>query len=146
LLFLFQLVELFRNAPQFSIFFNKFVRSYHYHFGYQCRLSDYGFLKLADLVEAISGVVEMEAVNTSSDGDRKIYLSHKIALRVFAEQLKELIVYCTGNSQSMIKLNEILRHHKSKFGYQIQPQNFGFYSMVDVIRAAPYIEVSFKIF
>ena len=54
-----EVVELFRKAPQFSILFKKFVRSYHYHFGYQCRLSDYGLLKLADLLEAISGIVEV---------------------------------------------------------------------------------------
>lgn len=54
-----EVVELFKTAPQYSIEFKKFVRSYHYHFGYQCRLSDYGFLKLADLLESISGVVEV---------------------------------------------------------------------------------------
>ena len=54
-----EVVDLLRNAPQYSVLFKKFVRSYHYHFGYQCKLSDYGFLKLADLMEAISGVIEV---------------------------------------------------------------------------------------
>lgn len=58
-----EVVELFKNAPQYSILFKKFVRSYHYHFGYQCRLSDYGLMKLADLLEAISGIVEVSVTN-----------------------------------------------------------------------------------
>lgn len=52
-------VELFKHSSQYTILFEKFACSYHYHFGYQCRLSDYGFMKLADLMEAISGIVEV---------------------------------------------------------------------------------------
>jgi meiosis arrest female protein 1 len=134
-------VELFKNAPQYSILFKKFVRSYHYHFGYQCRLSDYGFLKLADLLEAIGGVVEMEATN---DEDRKIFLSPKLAQRVFVEQTQDIIKYATGNHLSMVRLTEILNFHKNKYGYQIQPQCLGFANMFEAILALPYIEV-FKI-
>lgn len=54
-----EVVELFKHASQFTIPFEKFACSYHYHFGYQCRLCDYGFLKLADLMEAITGIVEV---------------------------------------------------------------------------------------
>ena len=137
----FQVVELFKNAPQYSILFKKFVRSYHYHFGYQCRLSDYGFLKLADLLEAIGGIVEMEATN---DEDRKIFLNPKIAQRIFMEQIQEIIKYATGSSMSMVRLTEILNFHKNKYGYQIQPQSLGLPNMFEAIIALPYIEV-FKI-
>lgn len=54
-----EVVDMFRKASQFVIPFEKFACTYHYHFGYQCRLSDYGYLKLADLMEAITGVVEV---------------------------------------------------------------------------------------
>lgn len=54
-----EVVELFKHASQFCIMFEKFACSYHYHFGYQCRLSDYGFLKLADLMESLTGIVEV---------------------------------------------------------------------------------------
>lgn len=83
-----EMVELFQNALQYTILFQKFVRSYHYHFAYQCRLSDYGFFKLADLMDAIHGVVELEQTN---DEDKKIMLSPKMARRVFAEQCEDLI-------------------------------------------------------
>lgn len=54
-----EVVELFKHASQYTILFEKFACSYHYHFGYQCRLCDYGFTKLADLMEAITGIVEV---------------------------------------------------------------------------------------
>lgn len=57
-----EVVELFKHASQFNILFEKFACSYHYHFGYQCRLCDYGFSKLADLMEAITGIVEVGSI------------------------------------------------------------------------------------
>lgn len=54
-----EVVEVLRNASQYMVPFEKFACSYHYHYGYQCRLSDYGYLKLMDLMEAITGVCEV---------------------------------------------------------------------------------------
>ncbi|XP_055387097.1 meiosis regulator and mRNA stability factor 1-like [Condylostylus longicornis] len=133
-----EVVDLLCNAPQYSILFQKFVRSYHYHFGYQCRLSDYGFLKLADLMEAIQGVVEIEITN---DEDKKIFLSPKVARRVFAEQLEELIKVNSGAPNTCMKLDDVLLFHKKKYGYQIQSQTLGFANIFDAIRELPYIEI-----
>ncbi|XP_053961147.1 uncharacterized protein LOC128865143 isoform X1 [Anastrepha ludens] len=141
ILFAGEMVELFRNAPQYTILFQKFVRSYHYHFAYQCRLSDYGFLKLADLMEAIQGVVEMEQTN---DEDKKIYLSPKVARRVFAEQCEELVSDVTGMAQTSMELDEMLQLHKKKFGYQIQPQTLGVSSIAEGVELMPYIELMEK--
>lgn len=57
-----EVIELLKHSSQYTILFEKFACSYHYHFGYQCRLCDYGFVKLADLMEAISGLVEVSSV------------------------------------------------------------------------------------
>lgn len=134
-----EIVELLRNSPQYSILFQKFVRSYHYHFGYQCRLSDYGFLKLADLMEAIKGVVE---IKYTTDEDKKIFLSPLIARRVFAEQLEYLIKTEYGVSSTSIKLSDVLNLHKKKYGYQIQHTTLGEPNMVEVIKKLPYVEVN----
>lgn len=133
-----EVVELFRKAPQFSILFKKFVRSYHYHFGYQCRLSDYGLLKLADLLEAVSGIVEMEQTN---DEDRKIYLNYQVALRIFAEQVQEIIKSYTGKPCTVVRLSAILHIHKNQYGYQLQPSCLGFSNMYDAMKSLPYTEV-----
>lgn len=134
-----EIVELLRNSPQYSILFQKFVRSYHYHFGYQCRLSDYGFLKLADLMEAIRGVVE---IKYTTDEDKKIYLSPIFARRVFAEQLEHLIKAEYGVSNTCVKLIDVLNLHKKKYGYQLQPTTLGESNMLKVIKKLPYVEVN----
>ncbi|KAH8263710.1 hypothetical protein KR044_012743, partial [Drosophila immigrans] len=136
-----EMVELFQNALQYTILFQKFVRSYHYHFAYQCRLSDYGFFKLADLMDAIHGVVELEQ---SNDEDKKILLSPKMARRVFAEQCEDLIRNATGNSTNCMKLDQILTLHKKKYGYQMQPQTLGVKDIASAIELLPYVEVVHK--
>ncbi|XP_022223062.2 meiosis regulator and mRNA stability factor 1 isoform X2 [Drosophila obscura] len=136
-----EMVELFQNSLQYTILFQKFVRSYHYHFAYQCRLSDYGFLKLADLMDAINGVVEMEL---TGDEDKKILLSPKVARRVFAEQCEDLIRNVTGNSTNCMKLEQVLKLHKKKYGYQMQPQTLGVSDITTAIEQLPYVEVQHK--
>lgn len=39
--------------------FTKFVPAYHHNFGHQCKVSDYGFTKLAELFEAIPDIVKV---------------------------------------------------------------------------------------
>lgn len=52
-------IELLKNAPQYTIAYEKFSCSYHYHFTYQLRLNDYGHTKLADMMESLKGIVKV---------------------------------------------------------------------------------------
>jgi len=133
-----EVVELLRSAPQFSIPFRKFVRSYHYYFGYQCRLSDYGFMRLAELLEALSGVVEMDQNN---EENRKIFLSRKVALRIFSEQIQEIIKSMTGRPGTMVKVDDVMEFHKNKYGYQMQGSSLGYDSVIDALKFVPFVEL-----
>lgn len=77
----------------------------------------------------------------SNDEDRKIFLSPKIAQRVFSEQLKYLTETYCGTSESFINLHEVLVYHKKNYGYQVVPQSLGFDDMLNCIKALPYIEL-----
>lgn len=57
-----QIVELLRNLPHYEILFQKFVKSYFYHFGYHCRLGEYGFQKLAELFETVDGLIRVSGM------------------------------------------------------------------------------------
>lgn len=52
-----EVVDLLRHQPHCRMSFNKFIPTYHHHFGRQCKLSYYGFNKLMDLFEAIPEVL-----------------------------------------------------------------------------------------
>lgn len=77
----------------------------------------------------------------SNDEDRKIYLNHRVAIRIFAEQVQDIVKHFTGNSVSMILMSEILNFHKNKYGYQIQPYSLGYSNLFDAIKALPYMEI-----
>lgn len=38
---------------------SKFIPSYHHHFAKQCRVSDYGYSKLLELLEAVPHVLQV---------------------------------------------------------------------------------------
>lgn len=134
-----EVVELLRNSPQYSIPFRKFVRSYHYYFGYQCKLSDYGFMRLAELLESLTGVVEMDNNNEES---RKIFLARKVALRIFSEQIHEVIKDLTSRPGMMVKIDDVMEMHKEKFGYQMQGSSLGYDSVIDALKFVPFVELS----
>lgn len=80
-------------------------------------------------------------MESTTDENRKIFLSGKIALRVFCEQIQEITKSYNG-SNSMIKVEDLMKFHKNKYGYQMQPQSLGYDSIIDALRAVPYVEVT----
>lgn len=125
-----QVVELLRHAPQCRMLFNKFVPSYHHHFGHQCRVSDYGFTKLIELFEAIPDVVKIEDGNNGTNGERQICLTLKEGLRVLSEQISKLLI----NSKSGCSISNIAQAFLKQFGYVLRPQLFGCNSMLQLMQ------------
>lgn len=68
-------MDLLKHNPLCEMAFNKFIPSYHHHFGRQCKVADYGFLKLIELFEAIPHVVEVSAKLYQ---EKKIPFSHEL--------------------------------------------------------------------
>ncbi|KAL6266747.1 hypothetical protein P5V15_003583 [Pogonomyrmex californicus] len=66
-----ELVDLLKTAPHCQLSFNRFIPAYHHHFGRQCRVADYGFTKLIDLLEA----------HCPSNGRRQQARGHAIVLK-----------------------------------------------------------------
>lgn len=107
--------------------FNKFVPSYHHHFGHQCRVSDYGFTKLIELFEAIPDVVKIE---DGSNGERQISLTEKEGLRVLSEQISKLVAH----TKSGLSVSNIVQNFLRQFGYALRPELFGCNSVLQLMQ------------
>lgn len=107
--------------------FNKFVPSYHHHFGHQCRVSDYGFTKLIELFEAIPDVVKIEDDNS---GERQISLTEKEGIRVLSEQISKLVT----RSKGCLSISNIAQHFLRQFGYALKPESFGCSSVLQLMQ------------
>ncbi|XP_034936191.1 meiosis regulator and mRNA stability factor 1 isoform X2 [Chelonus insularis] len=112
-------VELLRHAPQCTMLFNKFVPSYHHHFGHQCRVSDYGFSKLIELFEAIPHVITIE--DGVDGGDRRISLTEPERFRVLGEQISKLI----SKTRNGLLLSNIAQSFLRQYGYMLRPEFYG---------------------
>lgn len=110
--------------------FNKFVPSYHHHFGHQCRVSDYGFTKLIELFEAIPDIVKIDEVN---GGERRISLTEKETIRVLNEQITKLITDSKSSSLGQLMISNIAQSFLNEFGYVLRPELFGCKSMLQLM-------------
>ncbi|XP_043257610.1 meiosis regulator and mRNA stability factor 1 [Colletes gigas] len=125
--FALEVIELLRHVPQCRMQFDKFVPSYHHHFGHQCRVSDYGFTKLIELFEAIPDVVKIEDDNS---GERQISLIEKQGLRVLSEQISKLV----PRSRGFLNVSNITHNFLQQFGYELKPELFGCTSMLQLMQ------------
>lgn len=54
-----EVIELLKMSPKATMKFNRFIPTYHNHFGKQCRVADYGSTKLIELFEAMPNTVQV---------------------------------------------------------------------------------------
>lgn len=57
-----EVIDLLKSQPSCVIPISHFIPSYHHHFAKQCRVSDYGYSKLIELLEAVPHVLQVRRV------------------------------------------------------------------------------------
>lgn len=55
-----EVIDLLKNQPSCILPISNFIPSYHHHFAKQCRVSDYGYSKLIELLEAVPHVLQVK--------------------------------------------------------------------------------------
>jgi meiosis arrest female protein 1 len=128
-LFAGEVVELLRGALQFSMSLRKFLLIH----------PNPNHARLTELLDVISGVVEMDQNN---EENRKIFLSRKVALRIFSEQLLQVIKRMTSKSGTMVKVDDVMKQHKDTFGYEMQGASLGYETVIDALKFVPFVELS----
>ena len=106
--------------------FNKFVPSYHHHFGHQCRVSDYGFTKLIELFEAIPDVVKIE---DTGEGERRIALTEKEGLLILDQQISKLV----ARSRGSLNVSNVPQVFLQLYGYVLRPELFNCNSVLQLM-------------
>ncbi|NP_001119538.1 meiosis regulator and mRNA stability factor 1 [Xenopus tropicalis] len=112
-----EVVDLLRHQPHFRMPFNKFIPSYHHHFGRQCKLTYYGFTKLLDLFEAIPDVLQVLEC-----GEEKILaLTEMERIKALASQLVKLL---RSQKDSSINMPDLLTEYSKTFGYSLRLHDY----------------------
>ncbi|XP_064638971.1 meiosis regulator and mRNA stability factor 1-like isoform X2 [Lineus longissimus] len=130
--FITEVVDLLRHSPQCRMPFNKFIPSYHHHFGRQCRVADYGFSKLIDLFESIPDVINIE-----DDGDEKILcLTEPELIKVLADQVMSLLESCP---EAKLPATEFLTAFMRFHGHSLQLQDFGVHNVIALMKKIKHV-------
>ncbi|XP_075973435.1 meiosis regulator and mRNA stability factor 1-like protein isoform X2 [Anticarsia gemmatalis] len=113
-----ELIDLLRTAPRCSIPFSKLIPAFHHHFGRQCRVADYGFTKLPDLLAALSNAI----VVLGSGSSRIITISATAQSRRWTSDLVKLLKAQPGRS---VVVQDIPQLYQSTFGRAFSPVDYG---------------------
>merc|ERR1719233_1572535 len=82
-----EVVEMLKTMPGCKIPFYKFIPRYHHHFGKQCRVADYGYTKLKELLESLPHVLQIIGEGSKT----VITLAHKAQVRRFTNDLLKML-------------------------------------------------------
>nr|KAF6490148.1 meiosis regulator and mRNA stability factor 1 [Molossus molossus] len=110
-------VDLLRHQPHFRMPFNKFIPSYHHHFGRQCKLSYYGFTKLLELFEAIPNILQVLEC-----GEEKILtLTEVERFKALAAQFVKLL---RTQKDNCLMMSDLFTEYAKTFGYTFRLQDY----------------------
>ncbi|XP_055265521.1 meiosis regulator and mRNA stability factor 1 isoform X2 [Moschus berezovskii] len=110
-------VDLLRHQPHFRMPFNKFIPSYHHHFGRQCKLAYYGFTKLLELFEAIPDILQVLEC-----GEEKILtLTEVERFKALAAQFVKLL---RSQKDNCLMMTDLLQEYAKTFGYTFRLQDY----------------------
>ncbi|XP_038619895.1 meiosis regulator and mRNA stability factor 1 isoform X4 [Tachyglossus aculeatus] len=112
-----EVVDLLRHQPHFRMPFNKFIPSYHHHFGRQCKLAYFGFTKLLELFEAIPDVLQVLEC-----GEEKILtLTEVERVKALAAQFVKLL---RSQKDNCLLMTDLLTEYGKTFGYTLRLQDY----------------------
>ncbi|XP_013199732.2 meiosis regulator and mRNA stability factor 1 [Amyelois transitella] len=126
-----ELIDLLRTAPRCTIAFSKLIPAFHHHFGRQCRVADYGFTKLPDLLAALSNAI----VVLGSGSSRVITISAAAQGRRWTSDLVKLLKAAPNRSVSPRDIPEL---YQATFGRPFTPVDYGVCTLAELVqRVAP---------
>lgn len=82
-----EVVELIKIQPNCELLLSKFIHTYQSQFRKQCRVADYGFSRLQDVIDGLKGVVHVVGAGLL----RTVMLTHNIQVRRFTHELLRLL-------------------------------------------------------
>jgi len=119
-------IDMLRILPDFSIPFQKFIPSYHHHFGYQCKVQTYGFSRLIDLLEELSHVVQ---INEDKNGEKIVQLTSSMMLHAILLNIEQLI----RKSHGTLRLQDLQAQYVQVYRNELNAEDFGYANLESLL-------------
>ena len=132
-----EVVELFKSIPRCIVPMSKFSTEYNKKYGRQCRVADYGYTKLYDLIESIPHVLQI----LGSEYDKKLTLTHRVQVRRFSNDLTKVL---KAHTLKQMFADEYPVAYEKHFGRQFDIKDYGVCYLEDMLAELPESTVSRK--
>ncbi|KAK7154734.1 hypothetical protein R3I93_009626 [Phoxinus phoxinus] len=125
-----EMVDLMKNQPSCLMPVTKFIPAYHHHFAKQCRVSDYGYSKLLELLEAVPHVLQILGLGSK----RLLTLTHRAQIKRFTQDLLKLLKF---QASKQVVIGDFAQAYHWCFSRNWQVMDYGMCDLMDLLAEIP---------
>uniref|UniRef100_A0A1A7YJT0 Meiosis regulator and mRNA stability factor 1 n=1 Tax=Iconisemion striatum TaxID=60296 RepID=A0A1A7YJT0_9TELE len=125
-----EIIDLLKSQPSCIMPISKFIPSYHHHFAKQCRVSDYGFSKLLELLEAVPHVLQILGMGTK----RLLTLTHRAQVKRFTQDLLKLLKF---QASKQVAIKDFMQAYHWCFSRDWRVTDYGVCELMDLLTEIP---------
>ncbi|RVE75710.1 hypothetical protein OJAV_G00001470 [Oryzias javanicus] len=125
-----EIIDLLKCQPSCIMPISKFIPAYHHHFAKQCRVSDYGFSKLLELLEAVPHVLQILGMGTK----RLLTLTHRAQVKRFTQDLLKLLKF---QASKQVAVKDFLQAYHWCFSRDWRVTDYGTCDLMDLLTEIP---------
>ncbi|XP_077574271.1 meiosis regulator and mRNA stability factor 1 isoform X5 [Stigmatopora nigra] len=125
-----EIIDLLKSQPSCIMPISKFIPSYHHHFAKQCRVSDYGYTKLLELLEAVPHVLQILGMGSK----RFLTLTHRAQVKRFTQDLLKLLKF---QASKQVAIKDFLQAYHWCFSRDWNVTDYGTCGIGDLLSEIP---------
>uniref|UniRef100_UPI003AB1082E meiosis regulator and mRNA stability factor 1 n=1 Tax=Centroberyx gerrardi TaxID=166262 RepID=UPI003AB1082E len=125
-----EVIDLLKSRPSCIMPISKFIPSYHHHFAKQCRVSDYGYSKLLELLEAVPHVLQILGMGTK----RLLTLTHRAQVKRFTQDLLKLLKF---QASKQVAIKDFMQAYHWCFSRDWRVIDYGICDLMDLLAEIP---------
>ncbi|XP_062420660.1 meiosis regulator and mRNA stability factor 1 isoform X2 [Pungitius pungitius] len=125
-----EIIDLLKSQPSCLMPMSKFIPSYHHHFAKQCRVSDYGYSKLLELLEAVPHVLQILGMGTK----RILTLTHRAQVKRFTQDLLKLLKF---QASKHVSIKDFMQAYHWCFSRDWRVIDYGTCDLMDLLTEIP---------
>ncbi|KAM4583778.1 meiosis regulator and mRNA stability factor 1 isoform 2-T2 [Odontesthes bonariensis] len=125
-----EIIDLLKSQTSCIMPISKFIPLYHHHFAKQCRVSDYGFSKLLELLEAVPHVLQILGMGTK----RLLTLTHRAQVKRFTQDLLKLLKF---QASKQVAIRDFMQAYHWCFSRDWKVTDYGICDLMDLLTEIP---------
>ncbi|XP_071207865.1 meiosis regulator and mRNA stability factor 1 isoform X6 [Salvelinus alpinus] len=125
-----ELIDLMKGQPCNLMPIGKFIPAYHHHYAKQCRVSDYGYSKLLELLEAVPHVLQILGMGTK----RLLTLTHRAQVKRFTQDLLKLLKF---QASKQVAVTDFMQAYHWCFSRDWRVLDYGMCDLMDLLAEIP---------